>query len=227
VKAPRLTLVGDRSATVTAHTAIEKSLALAKVEKDIGFEWIPTRACETYDFAGVTGIWCVPGSPYASMDGALKAIRFARENRIPFLGTCGGFQHALIEYARNVVGLRHAEHEESSPGTETVLISRLSCSLAETSGEIRIQPGSRLQQIYGAEKVKEPYNCNFGLNSRYEELLQDGKLLFSGRDVNGEVRAFELRAHPFFLGTLFQPERRALNGQVHPIVAAFIHAAAN
>src|SRR5205809_607084 len=76
------------------------------------------------------GIWCVPGSPYRSMDGALRANRFARENGRPFLGTCGGFQHAIIESLRNVAGLKHADHAESNPDAKMPVIVRLACSLA-------------------------------------------------------------------------------------------------
>jgi len=65
--------------------------------------------------AGFDGFWCVPASPYRDIDGALRAIRFAREQRRPFLGTCGGFQHAVLEYARNVLGWADAEHGELAP----------------------------------------------------------------------------------------------------------------
>jgi CTP synthase (UTP-ammonia lyase) len=159
------------------------------------------------------------------MEGALSAIRFAREHKMPFLGTCGGFQHALLEYARNVLGLTTAEHAETSPDSATPLISRLSCSLREGTGVIRLTPGTRLQQIYGAIESTERYNCNFGLNPKFENLLRDSELVISARDENGEVRAFEITHHPFFLGTLFQPERQALTGILHPVIRGFIEAA--
>jgi CTP synthase (UTP-ammonia lyase) len=159
------------------------------------------------------------------MEGALSAIRFAREDKIPFMGTCGGFQHALLEYARNVLGLTNAEHAETSPDSATPLISRLSCSLREGTGVIRLTPGTRLQQIYGAIETTERYNCNFGLNPKFESLLRDSELVISAREANGEVRAFELAHHPFFVATLFQPERQALTGTLHPIIRAFIEAA--
>src|ERR1051325_7334890 len=221
MKSIRLALGGDRSETITAHLAIEKSLAMAGKVAAIDFHWFGTPRCETEDFRDVTAIWCVPGSPYESMEGALRAIRIARENKIRFLGTCGGFQHALIEYARNVLGWKEADHAETSPTLEDPLIARLACSLAEGAGAIRLEPGTRLQRIYGASEVSEKYNCNFGLNPRFEKLLQDGPLKFSARDVNGGVRAFELSDHPFFAGTLFQPERRALQGELHPLVREF------
>ncbi len=87
----------------------------------------------------------MPASPYASADGAFAAIRFARENARPFLGTCGGFQHAVIEYARNVIGITDADHAETNPGADMPLIAPLACSLVEVSQTLTLAP----QQPYG------------------------------------------------------------------------------
>src|SRR5206468_9697656 len=100
--------IGDFNPNVTAHQAIPKALALAAEATGCPVEpvWLATdqvRVDDEQQFAGFDGLWCVPASPYASLEGALWAIRFARERGVPFLGTCGGFQHALLEYARNVV----------------------------------------------------------------------------------------------------------------------------
>ena len=100
-------LIGDRSDSVLAHQAIP--LALENAAETLGiaaaYEWVPTERIKSASrVAAFDGLWCVPGSPYRSMEGALIAIRCAREGRIPFLGTCGGFQHAIVEYARNVLG---------------------------------------------------------------------------------------------------------------------------
>jgi len=167
----------------------------------------------------------VPGSPYASIDGALRAIRFAREHGRPFLGTCGGFQHALIEYARNVLGLADADHAESSPEAEMPLIAPLSCALVGARGTIRFVPGSALAAIYGAPEAVEGYHCSYGLNPRYRSLLESSPLRISAVDEAGEVRGVELAGHPFFVATLFQPELSALAGTPHPLVRAFVAAA--
>src|ERR1700730_13889159 len=101
----RVALVGDYDKSVIAHQAIPETLRLAApAEQLIQPVWIHTASIRNAraDLAGFDGIWCVPASPYVSMEGALDAIRYARESRRPFLGTCGGFQHAVIEYARNV-----------------------------------------------------------------------------------------------------------------------------
>jgi CTP synthase (UTP-ammonia lyase) len=168
----------------------------------------------------------VPASPYASADGALAAIRYARESSRPFLGTCGGFQHAVLEYARNVLGCSAAAHAETAPDAAMPVIARLTCSLVEKSGSVRVADGSRLRGIYGAAEVTEGYHCNYGFNPAYEGLLSDPDgLRVAARDSAGEVRAVELAQHPFFIATLFQPERSGLRGADHPLINAFVEAA--
>src|SRR5437762_3296384 len=139
----RILLIGDYAEEVIAHDAIPKVLALAseKVSVTVSHEWLPTDEINSIKSVAATrpsAMWCVPGSPYRNMQGALTAIHFARENRIPFLGTCGGFQHALIEYARNVLNIPDADHAESNPQTQTPLISKLSCALINQSETIRL-----------------------------------------------------------------------------------------
>jgi CTP synthase (UTP-ammonia lyase) len=91
--------------------------------------WISTAEAAECDLSGFDGIWLTPGSPYASFAGALATARAARENGIPYLGTCGGFQHAIVEYARNVCGVADAHHEEIDPGAGELVIAALECSL--------------------------------------------------------------------------------------------------
>ena len=226
----RVGLIGDYNGDVPAHQAIPLALALAarlNGEQIIEPVWLSTSTLATdgvQRLAGFAGLWCVPASPYASMEGALTAIRYARQNHVPFLGTCGGFQHALLEYARNVLGLTEADHAESNPSASLPLIARLACSLVEQEDRIFLQEGSRTRRIYGVAEIKEPYRCSFGLNPRHEAAFDDGGLRFTGRDLGGEVRVFELAEHPFFIGTLFQPERSALRGQAHPLISAYVRA---
>src|SRR5216684_9028330 len=116
----RIGLIGDFNPDVLAHIAIPEALTLAarEVECSVGEEWLPTALLERDSekrLAAFDGLWVVPASPYESMEGALLAIRFARERGVPFLGTCGGFQHVLIEYARNALGIKEADHMESNP----------------------------------------------------------------------------------------------------------------
>ncbi len=225
----RIGLIGDYNAKVPAHQAIPIALQLAGDALSIAVqhEWIPTEEIvHPSRVAGFNGLWCVPASPYHSMEGALLAIKFARENRRPFLGTCGGFQHAIIEYARNVLGWADAEHAEVTPGARRPVITPLSCALVEATDTVRFLPGSRIASIYGCEESTEGYRCSYGLNPELQNVLLSGPLHAGAKDSTGEIRAVELDDHPFFLATLFQPERLALKGRFPPVVATFVRASA-
>ena len=232
MKTIRIALVGDYNPDVPAHQAIPEAIRLSAQRLGVVVEpvWTHTatlRPDVPSQLAGFAGIWCVPASPYANTDGALAAIRFAREGGRPFLGTCGGFQHALLEYARNVLGRGEADHAETAPEAALPLISRLSCSLVEQRGKVTLAAGSRLRAVYGADEAEEGYRCNYGLNPAYESLFRGTALKVAARDAAGEVRAVELAGHPFFVATLFQPERAALRGAEHPLITAFVGAAVN
>ncbi|HVU22871.1 MAG TPA: CTP synthase [Opitutus sp.] len=229
---PRLALIGDYSPSVTAHQAIPIALALARDDTgaDLTWDWIHTSEIQDApsDLASFAAVWVVPASPYANTAGALDAIRFARETRRPFLGTCGGFQHAVIEFARHVAGLAGADHAETNPSAPTLLVTPLACSLVEQTTPLRFVPGSLVHAAYGADAAVEGYHCNFGPNPAHVPALERAGLRFTAFDGTGEPRAAELapELHPFFVGTLFQPERAALRGAVPPLVRAFVRAIA-
>src|SRR5438067_1294023 len=107
-----------------------------------------------------------------------------------------------------------------------VRIAPLACPLVEATGTIRLAPGSKLHRAYGTDAITEGYRCRFGLNPAFEGLFAGSPLAVVGRDDGGEVRAVELAGHPFFVATLFQPERAALRGTSAPPVDAFVAAAA-
>jgi CTP synthase (UTP-ammonia lyase) len=224
----RIGLVGDYDAGVPAHQAIPRALALAEsaLGAPLEFRWLPT---ETIDgdaaLAPYDALWCVPASPYRSMDGALRAIRFARERPLPFLGTCGGFQHAVVEYARNVLGWADAEHAETAPEAARPVIVPLACSLVEVTDKVRLRTGSRIAAADGTAEATEGYRCRYGLNEAFRATLVSGALRVTAEDEAGDVRALELQGHPFFVATLFQPERAALADRLPPLVAAFARAA--
>ncbi len=226
-----IALTGELDESIVAHRAIPRALALAAaaVGCRLAVRWVPTIELLP-DAAAVLqpfhGHWCVPGSPYASFEGALAGIRDSRLAGRPFLGTCGGFQHALLEYARDVAGLADAAHEEITPAAATLLVSRLRRSLQEHEGTIHFTAGSRVATAYGRFFATEGYHCNFGLNPTFRQALERAGLVVSGVDDGDDVRAVELPSHPFFVATLFQPERSALaSTRPHPLVAAFVEAA--
>jgi CTP synthase (UTP-ammonia lyase) len=94
----------------------------------------------------------------------------------------------------------------------------------EVRGGLHFEPGSRLRKFYGRDSANEEYHCNYGFNPQYADRLQSGPLKIAARDDEGSVRAVELDEHPFFVGTLFQPERAALRGETPPLVEAFVAA---
>jgi CTP synthase (UTP-ammonia lyase) len=225
----RIGLIGDYDESVTAHQAIPVALRLAMAQADIAgeFAWVATD--EIVDVSGMSdfsGLWCVPGSPFRCMDGVLTAIRFARENHRPFLGTCAGFQHAIVEYARNVLEWADADHAETAPGAARPVIAPLACELVEAVDDVRFRPGSRIASCYGCETSIESYHCRYGLNPEFQEALVSGPLRAAAWDSAGEIRAVELDNHPFYIATLFQPERAALRGQLPPLVAEFVRSSA-
>jgi CTP synthase (UTP-ammonia lyase) len=218
-------LVGDYDALVPAHQAIPLALKQAAdaLGIKVGFEWVPTEEIRSVSrLSGFDGLWCVPASPYRSMEGALLAIRHAREKAVPFLGTCGGFQHAVIEYARNVLGWADADHAETAPDSTCAVISPLECALVEATGLVRLFPGTLIASAYGTNETREGYRCRYGLNPEFQAALVAGPLRAAADDETGEVRALELEGHPFFVATLFQPERAALKGESVPLVVSFV-----
>jgi CTP synthase (UTP-ammonia lyase) len=186
--------------------------------------WLSTDEIDETLFERFSGIWVAPGSPYKNMDQTLWAIRYARENGVACFGTCGGFQHMIIEYARNVLGFKDASHAEYDPYASNLFISQLECELEGREMQLTFSSGSRVAEIYGATSATEEYYCNFGVNPNYISLLKSGPLKVTGSDSEGEIRVVELPDHPFFLGTLFVPQTRSTPAQPHPLVNAFMRA---
>jgi CTP synthase (UTP-ammonia lyase) len=210
----RLALVGDRSLDRSSHlpvTTVVAGLGPA-LGGTVEATWFPTdqvgRALEDVD-----GIW-LTGSPYESEAGVIAAAGIARRYDVPLLGTCGGFQLAVVEFATAMAGL--AEEDVLTP---------LSCSLGANECRVRAVPGSLFARALGAERTRERYHCTFGLNPTSLPVLTGHGLRFTGFDDDGVVRVAELPTHPFFLGTLFQPEL-AGGTDPHPIIRAWATAAA-
>jgi CTP synthase (UTP-ammonia lyase) len=220
-----IALVGDRSPAVRAHSRIPVLLDALREQEQIDLDayWIPTpEAADPATLRGFAGIWLAPGSPYRSEAGAVTAARIARTAGIPFLGTCGGFQHAMLEFARDVCGMPDARHAENTDDADDALIAELSCSLVGHEGAINLAAGSRIESLLG---TVERYHCSYGIAPAYIDLLASHGMHFSGHDDAGDVRVAELPDHPFFLATLFQPELHT--DGVHPVIRGFARAAAS
>lgn len=228
-------LIGDQlPAYARAQHAAVEMIRLAAEELGINAEvmWIATSSIETKgdkQLRDADVLWCSPGSPYLSLEGALAGIRFARENNWPFLGTCAGFQHTVLEYARNVTGLKDAASEEYEPNAESLLVTSLVCPIATKTLAIQLLEGSRVAAVYGTTEIEEYYYCNFGLNPAFRKDLEASGLRVVGVDQNEEPRVVELAEHRFFIATLFVPGASAVEGVVklegaHPLVKAFLSA---
>ncbi|WP_312996159.1 CTP synthase [Leclercia sp.] len=225
----RIALVGDYNPDVLAHQAIPLAIDDAAAVLDItaDYDWLATTELTSpEDLVGYDAIWLVPASPYKNVDAAFIAARYARENSVPFLGTCGGFQHALIEYARNVLGWQDAAHAETDTEGRMV-IAPLTCSLVEQSDTIELRANTLIAKAYGLEEIEEGYHCNYGVSPEFAQELEKGDMRVTGWDAQGEIRAVELVTHPFFIATLFQHERAALAGRPAPLVHALLRAAQN
>lgn len=240
-EAVRVGILGDFNPAFRSHHATEASLqhAAGRLNLVLQSEWVPTPSLLDSDvrkrLSGFDGIWASPGSPYASIDGMLKGIQFARECDWPFLGTCGGFQYAFIELARNVVGIKDADSAENPSGSKNIVIRPVECAVPDRapnspklSGmvpEIRLRPGSYLQSFYGQEKVTEEFFCNFEVDPEYEWAAIEAGFPVVARGPRGEIRAIESPTHKFFVATLFQPQLSSKPDNPHPLILAFVQAA--
>jgi CTP synthase (UTP-ammonia lyase) len=241
--AVRIAILGDYDPKSPTLPAIEKSLhhAAKTLGAEVESQWLPTpsladasapKLLESFD-----GIWAAPGSPYQSFDGMLKGIEFARRNDWPFLGTCGGFQYAFIECARHVLGIKDADTAENNSASKNVIIHPVSCAVPNRAkntpklsgpvAEIRLRPGSYLQSFYMRDTVTEEFFCNFEINPEYEWAAIEAGFPVVARGANGEIRAIESPTHRFYLATLFQPQLSSKPGKPHPVVLAFLQAAAD
>jgi CTP synthase (UTP-ammonia lyase) len=222
-----IALLGEYSPTFQPHldtdAAIKHSRAI--LEAEIKSQWVSTQDIDERLFEQFSAIWVVPGSPYKNADNLLWAIQHARENQVPCFGTCGGFQYMIIEYARNGLGYKNAQHGENDPYASQLFISELYCSLFGRQLPLTFAPDSQVAKIYGSVTAIEQYYCSFGVNPEVVPLLKSGAVKITGSDKEGEIRVIELPNHPFFIGTLFVPQARSTSEHPHPLVTEFLRLA--
>ena len=223
----RIALIGEYDPAFPPHQATIAACihSASALRIHVVSEWVSTENLTVDGLHGYSAYWILPGSPYKSLSNTLAVIRHARELGIPCLGTCGGFQHMILEYARNVLGFVDAQHAEYDPYASELFVSKLECSLVGRELLIRLQPDSRVAHIYGTIEAREQYYCNFGVNPEKVTELRRGALQVTGSDAEGEIRVVELPDHPFFIGTLFVPQLRSRADRPHPLITALIRAA--
>ncbi len=236
----RVGIVGDFDRGKHSHWATEAALfhAAAKLGVHVEPRWIATTAIETggaEQLAGLDGIWGAPGSPYASMAGMLHAIEYAREQNLVFLGTCAGFQYALIEFTRNVLGIRDADSAENRPDGENIVITPVWCATPERvptapvlscNGVARVAPGSLLERLCGPGDLRGEYFCSFETNPRFVARWEQAGLRVAALGADGEMRALELPEKRFFVATLFQPQLSSSYERPHPVILGYLRACA-
>lgn len=226
----RIGIIGDFDASFRPHVATNEAIAHLEKWVKVNQEWVPTERIEP-EFALIKnafdGFWIAPGSPYKNMQGALQIIKYARENKVPVLGTCGGFQHMVIEFARHVLHIRDAQHAEYDPYASNLVIDALSCNLKGDPLEIDlVRKMSKTFRAYQSDKVMEKYYCNFGLNPEYQQQIHYEGFKVVGTDIHKEARILELDNHPFYIATLFVPQENSTAEKPHPLILAFANAVA-
>ncbi len=223
----KIGIVGDYDGR-PSHIATEEAIkhSAKKLGLEVTSTWLSTASFDNsaQELHTYHGIWCAPGSPYISMNGALNAIQFAREHNYPFLGTCGGFQHAVIEFGRNVLHIPALEATDFNPYDENEYITALSCSLVGQTRRITLDQSSILNHIYPSAEITEKYNCSFGLNKGFQKLLNENGFHVNGVDENEEARIMTLSNHTFFIASLFQPQLSSTYETPHPMINEYLKA---
>jgi len=245
IKRPRsgrvnVAVVGKYTSLVDSYKSIAEAIVHGGIANDVGvdIDWISseeldtggTQILEGYDAVLVPGGFGVRG-----ISGMLEALRYLREDGIPFLGICLGLQCAIIEFARNVCGLVDSHSAEFDRETSDPVISLLDSQLQVTdmggtmrlgAYPCRLTEGSRTREIYGSDEVSERHRHRYEVNPAYRERLEEGGMSFSGLSPDGQlVEIVELADHPFFIATQFHAELRSRPSRPHPLFAAFIAAA--
>jgi CTP synthase len=184
---------------------------------------------------GINGILIPGGFGVRGIEGKIQAIKYARINRIPFMGICLGMQCALVEFARSVLGLEGANSLEFDPKTPypiLVLIENQK-KIFDKGGTMRLgnydcqlKPGSNAYQIYKKEVIKERHRHRYEFNNDFLSKFEQGDIMFSGINLENDlVEIFELKNHPWFIGMQFHPEFKSRPNRPHPMFVSFIEAA--
>lgn len=223
----KIAILGDFNPIYSTHHALNASIrqCLGHLNEDIQVDWIATDIFDTkvvFSKGLYSGLWIAPGSPYKDFQNVLSVIQYARTHGIPTLGNCGGFQHMVIEYARNVCSIDQADHEETNSNAKDVVIHKLACSLVGLEEKLQItDKDSQIFRIVGKEFFPGRYYCSYGLNEKYKDVLASKGLSFTSRNEEGQARSFELKSHPFYLGTLFQPALVSTAKDPNPVLIEF------
>jgi len=220
-----------------AYMSIHEALKHAGIERrvDVDVLWVDSdemREHHTERLRDADGVVVPGGFGSRGTAGKIEAVRYAREHAVPFLGLCLGFQLAVVEHARNVVGLERAHSAELDPDTPHPVIDLLpeQYETEEMGGTMRlgahetdIEPGTLAARVYGGTSCTERHRHRYEVNPEYIERLETGGLRFTGH-ADSRMEILERPDHPFFLGTQFHPEFRSRPDRASPPFVAFLDA---
>jgi CTP synthase len=183
----------------------------------------------------LNGVLVAPGFGARGIEGKIQAIRYVRENNIPFLGICLGMQCAVVEYSRHVLGLNQAASTEMDPETPDPVIDMMADQkhITRKGGTMRLgaypcklKKGSKAFKIYDKENIQERHRHRYEFNNKYLVRLENAGLIASGINPDsGLVEIIEIKEHPFFIGVQFHPELKSTVEKPHPIFVSFVAAA--
>ncbi|MDP4236480.1 MAG: CTP synthase [Bacteroidota bacterium] len=241
-KTVRIGLVGKYVQLADAYKSISEAFIHAGSENDAKVEmiWINAEELESKksvaaEFAGIDGVLIAPGFGSRGVEGKVKAIEYIRKNKIPFFGICLGLQCAVIEYARNVCGLRQANSSEFKETKENVIDMMLDQKKVLTKGGTMrlgsypciLKKGTLAHKIYRDQFINERHRHRYEVNNAFRKTLEEHGLIFGGVSPDGKlVEMIELPhdVHPFFIGAQFHPELKSRATKAHPLFREFVKA---
>ncbi|MBS1651404.1 MAG: CTP synthase [Bacteroidetes bacterium] len=237
----RIGIIGKYVELKDSYKSISEAFIHAGSINDcrINIEWIHSEGINEENIKqrlnGLSGILVAPGFGNRGIEGKIAAIKYARENNLPFLGICLGMQCAAIEFARNVLGLKDAHSREMNPATSSPVIDLLENqkNLSHMGGTMRlgaypceIEEGTLAYTIYGKKKIFERHRHRYEFNSEYKKNFTEAGMVLSGINPDaGLVEIIELSNHPFFMGVQFHPEYKSTVENPHPLFVHFVKAA--
>jgi len=227
MKSIKIAVIGDYDSKKPSQATLSSALSDAArfIDIEVTETWISTQVLASSSASAILqnfdGVFGGPGDVH-ELEGTLQDIRFARENNKPYFGTCAGFQYAVIEFARNVLGIVNATSAEFDLQAPRLILTPLACNIAGKKMTVNIQPNSVAYQLYGSNNVVEEYFCHFEINPAYCDSLQQAGMQISGTDQDNEPRIFELPNHPFFIASLFVPQISSTPAKPHPLIKGFL-----
>ena len=239
-RSTRIGLIGKYVKLPDAYLSVVESLKHAGYSHDanVEIEWIASDDLQSEDtaarLAGLDGILVPGGFGVRGVEGKIEAIRFARENNVPFLGICLGLQCAVTEFGRNVAGLEGANSSEFDSNTSYPVVDILAGQdLSSMGGTMRLgaypcrlTKGTKAEAAYGTELIFERHRHRYEVNPRFRRKLEDAGLVCSGESPDGTlVEVIELADHPWFVASQFHPEFKSRPDRPHPLFRDFVGAA--